>query len=92
MNKQDLVLQVANKMQVTQKQSEEMLSTVLDSIVKSVSKGNKVTLVGFGTFEPRKRKQRKGRNPQTGQEIEIPASTVPRFSAGKQFKQSVNRR
>ena len=92
MNKQDLVLQVANKMQVTQKQSEEMLSTVLDSIVKSVSKGNKVTLVGFGTFESRKRKQRKGRNPQTGQEIEIPASTVPRFSAGKQFKQSVNRR
>ena len=92
MNKQDLVLQVANKMQVTQKQSEEMLSTVLDSIVKSVSKGNKVTLVGFGTFEARKRKQRKGRNPQTGQEIEIPASTVPRFSAGKQFKQSVNRR
>lgn len=92
MNKQDLILQVANKVQMTQKAAEDLINTMLESIVKSVAKGNKVTLVGFGTFEGRKRKQRKGRNPQTGQEIEIPASTVPKFSAGKQFKQSVNRR
>lgn len=92
MNKQDLILQVANKVQMTQKAAEDLINTTLESIVKSVAKGNKVTLVGFGTFEGRKRKQRKGRNPQTGQEIEIPASTVPKFSAGKQFKQSVNRR
>ena len=92
MNKQDLILQVANKIQITQKMAEEVLNSTLDGIVKTVSKGNKVTLVGFGTFEGRKRKQRKGRNPQTGQEIEIPASTVPKFSAGKFFKQTVNRR
>lgn len=92
MNKQDLVLQLANKAQITQKQADEILSTTLEAIMKSVSKGNKVTLVGFGTFQGRKRRERKGRNPKTGQEIQIPASVVPKFSAGKQFKQSVNRR
>ena len=92
MNKQDLILQVANKVQVTQKMADEIVSKTLESIVKSVSKGEKVTLVGFGTFEGRKRRERRGRNPKTGQEIQIPASTVPKFSAGKQFKQSVNRK
>ena len=92
MNKQDLVLQAANKFQLTQKKSDEILSTSLEAIMKSLSKGDKVTLVGFGTFEPRKRKERKGRNPKTGEAIQIPASVVPKFSAGKQFKQSVNRR
>ena len=92
MNKQDLVLQLANKTQLSQKKSNEMVSTMLESIMKTLSKGDKVTLVGFGTFEPRKRKERKGRNPKTGAEIQIPASTSPKFSAGKQFKQSVNRR
>ena len=92
MNKQDLVLQAANKFQLTQKKSDEILSTSLEAIMKSLSKGDKVTLVGFGTFEPRKRKERKGRNPKTGEAIQIPASVVPRFSAGKQFKSTVNRR
>lgn len=92
MNKQDLVLQVANKVQITQKAADEILSETLEAIMKSVSKGNKVTLVGFGTFEGRKRKERKGRNPKTGQEIQIPASVAPKFSAGKQFKSTVNRR
>jgi len=92
MNKQDLILQIADKEQITQKKADDILSCALESIVKSVSKGQKVTLVGFGTFEPRKRKERKGRNPKTGEAIQIPASTVPKFSAGKQFKQSVNRR
>ncbi len=92
MNKQDLVLQLANKEQLTQKKADEILSTTLEAIMKSVTKGEKVTLVGFGTFEPRKRKERKGRNPKTGEELQIPASTVPKFSAGKQFKQTVNRR
>ena len=92
MNKQDLVLQLANKIQVTQKAADELLSTALESIMKTVSKGDKVTLAGFGTFQPRKRRERKGRNPKTGQEIQIPASTVPKFSAGKQFKDTVNRR
>ena len=92
MNKQDLVLQLANKEQLTQKKADEIISTTLESIMKALSKGDKVTLVGFGTFEPRKRKERRGRNPKTGQEIQIPASIAPKFSAGKQFKQSVNRR
>ena len=92
MNKQDLVLQVANKVQITQRKADEILSTSLEAIMKALSKGDKVTLVGFGTFQPRKRKERKGRNPKTGQEIQIPASVVPKFSAGKQFKQSVCRR
>ena len=92
MNKQDLVLQLANKAELTQKKADELLSTTLEAIMKSLSKGDKVTLVGFGTFEARKRRERKGRNPKTGQEILIPASVVPKFSAGKQFKQSVNRR
>ena len=92
MNKQDLVLQVANKVQITQKKADEIVSTSLEAIMKALSKGDKVTLVGFGTFQPRKRKERKGRNPKTGQEIQIPASVVPKFSAGKQFKYSVNRR
>jgi DNA-binding protein HU-beta len=92
MNKQDLVLQLANKEQLTQKKADEIISTTLESIMKSLSKGEKVTLVGFGTFEPRKRKERRGRNPKTGEEIQIPASITPKFSAGKQFKQSVNRR
>lgn len=92
MNKQDLVLQVANKLQITQKKADDMLSTTLESIMKSLSKGDKVTLVGFGTFQARKRKERKGRNPKTGQEIQIPASVVPKFSAGKQFKSSVSRK
>lgn len=92
MNKQDLVLQVANKLQISQTKAEALLSTTLESIMKSVSKGNKVTLVGFGTFQPRKRKERRGRNPKTGEEIQIPSSVVPKFSAGKEFKRSVSRK
>ena len=62
----------------------------VDTVQKTVSKGKKVTLVGFGTFESRKRAARIGRNPQTGKEIKIPAKTVPAFSAGKKFKTIVN--
>lgn len=92
MNKQDLILQVANKINITQRASEETISCILGSIMKAVSKGDKVTLVGFGTFKGRKRKERRGRNPKTGQEIQIPASTVPKFTAGKEFKQAVSRK
>ena len=92
MNKQDLVLQLANKEQITQKKADELIASTLETIMKTLSKGDKVTLVGFGTFEARKRKERKGRNPKTGEEIQIPASVSPKFSAGKLFKSSVNRR
>ncbi|MDD3013043.1 MAG: HU family DNA-binding protein [Candidatus Gastranaerophilales bacterium] len=89
MNKEELVKEIAKKAKVSQKQASEILTITLDTIEKTVSKGKKVTLVGFGTFEARKRAARLGRNPQTGKEIKIPAKTVPAFSAGKKFKEIV---
>lgn len=72
------------------KKSAEVLTCWIDTIQKTVKKGGKVTLVGFGTFESRKEATRIGRNPQTGKELKIPAKTVPAFSAGKKFKVAVN--
>ncbi len=90
MNKEDLVKAVAEKAKVSQKQAGEVLAAVLETVEKTVAKGKKVTLVGFGTFESRKRAARVGRNPQTGKELKIAAKTVPAFSAGKKFKTVVN--
>ena len=90
MNKEELVQEISKKANVTQKEATEVLSSLIDTIQKTVAKGKKVTLVGFGTFESRKRAARTGRNPQTGKEISIPAKTVPVFSAGKKFKATVN--
>jgi DNA-binding protein HU-beta len=89
MNKAQLVESVAKNTQLTKTQIEETLNVALDIIKKSVKKGDDVTLVGFGTFCRSKRKARAGRNPQTGKEIKIPAMTVPRFRAGKEFKDVV---
>ena len=91
MNKEELVQEVAKKAKVTQKEVSDILSVFVDVVEKTVSKGKKVTLVGFGTFEARKRAERTGRNPQTGKEIKIPAKTVPTFSAGKKFRELVNK-
>ena len=90
MNKEELVQEISKQAKVTQKEANEVLSALIETVEKTVSKGKKVTLVGFGTFEPRKRAARNGRNPQTGKEIKIPAKTVPVFSAGKKFKEVVN--
>ncbi len=90
MNKEELVKEVSKKAKVSQKATADILAATIDTIQKTVSKGKKVTLVGFGTFEPRKRAARTGRNPQTGKELKIPAKTVPAFSAGKKFKTIVN--
>lgn len=90
MNKEELVKEVSKKAKVSQKATADVVAAVLETIEKTVSKGKKVTLVGFGTFEARKRAARTGRNPQTGKEIKIPAKTVPAFSAGKKFKTVVN--
>ena len=89
MNKEELVKEIAKKAKVSQKDAAEVLTATLETIEKTVSKGKKITLVGFGTFEARKRAARTGRNPQTGAEIKIPAKTVPAFSAGKKFKELV---
>ena len=91
MNKEELVQEVAKKAKVTQKEVSEILTNFVEVVEKTVSKGKKVTLVGFGTFEARKRAARTGRNPQTGKEIKIPAKTVPSFTAGKKFKELVNK-
>ncbi len=91
MNKEELVQEIAKKAKVTQKEAAEVLNGFIETVQKSVSKGQKVTLVGFGTFEARKRAARTGRNPQTGKEIKIAAKTVPAFSAGK-FKELVNKK
>ena len=92
MNKEELVQEVAKKAKVTQKEAGEVLSNFVEVIEKTVSKGKKVTLVGFGTFQSRKRAARMGRNPQTGKEIKISARTVPTFAAGKKFKEMVNKK
>ena len=89
MNKEELVQEVAKKANVTQKEAAEVITAWIDTIQKTVAKGKKVTLVGFGTFEPRKRAARTGRNPQTGAVLKIAAKTVPAFSAGKKFKELV---
>ena len=90
MNKEELVQEIAKKSNVTQKEAAEVLSAWIDTIEKTVSKGKKVTLVGFGTFEARKRAARTGRNPQTGAAIKIAAKTAPVFVAGKKFKEIVD--
>jgi DNA-binding protein HU-beta len=89
MNKTQLVDLVAKQTSLTKTSVEEVLNASIDAIKKSVKKGEDVTLVGFGTFTKSKRKARAGRNPQTGKEIKIPAMTVPRFRAGKEFKDSL---
>jgi len=91
MNKEELVSEVAKKAKVTQKEVADILNVFMETVEKTVAKGKKVTLVGFGTFESRKRAARTGRNPQTGKEISIPAKTVPTFSAGKKFRELVNK-
>ena len=89
MNKEELVKAVAENAKLSQKTTAEVIGAVIETIEKTVAKKQKVTLVGFGTFEARKRAARTGRNPQTGKEIKIAAKTVPAFSAGKKFKELV---
>jgi DNA-binding protein HU-beta len=89
MNKGELVDAVAEKATVTKKQADAVISAVVESIMEAVSSGDKVTLVGFGSFESRDRKEREGRNPKTGEKMIIPATKVPAFSAGKLFKERV---
>ena len=91
MNKEELVKEISKKSKVSQKMAGDVLAAVVDTVQKTVSKGKKVTLVGFGTFEPRKRSARTGRNPQTGAAIKIAAKTIPAFSAGKKFKELVQK-
>ena len=89
MNKAQLIEAIAAATKMTKVDSEAVLNTAIETIKKSVKKGDDVTLVGFGTFLKSKRKARAGRNPQTGKAIKIPAMSVPRFRAGREFKNFV---
>ncbi len=89
MNKAELVDAIAAKASLTKKDADAALSAALEAIQEAVASGDKVTLVGFGTFEQRVRAARDGRNPQTGEPIKIPATTVAAFSPGKIFKDKV---
>ena len=89
MTKAELISTMAAGASITKAKAARALDTFVDSIKESLKKEERVTLVGFGTFSVSKRKARKGRNPRTGKEINIPARKVPKFTAGKAFKESV---
>lgn len=89
MNKSELVELVAEKTEMSKKDSEKAVKAVLESITDGLVKGDKVQLVGFGTFEVRNRKAREGRNPATGEKIKIKALKVPAFKPGKALKEKV---
>ncbi len=90
MNKAELVAAIAEKAELSKKDSEKALKAFIDVVTAQLKKGDKVQLVGFGTFEVSKRAARKGRNPQTKAAISIPASKAPKFKAGKALKDTVN--
>lgn len=91
MNKTELIAAVAENAALTKKDAEKAISAVFGTITNALADGDKVQLVGFGTFEVRERGARTGKNPRTGEEIEIAASKVPAFKAGKALKDIVNK-
>ena len=91
MNKAELITSMAEKSQLTKKDAESALKAFIDSVQEALENGDKVQLIGFGTFETRERAAREGRNPRTKETITIPASTVPVFKAGKEFKDRGNK-
>jgi DNA-binding protein HU-beta len=89
LNKADLISSVAEKAEVPKKEAEKAVNAVFVAIEEALTRGEKIQLVGFGTFEVRDRAARTGRNPQTGEEIQISATRVPAFRAGKALKDSI---
>ena len=89
MNKADLVNLVAARTELTKTDVSQVVDAAIDTIIDSVVEGKKVSILGFGSFEPRERSARQGLNPKTGQKIKIPAKRVPAFTAGKMFKDRV---
>lgn len=90
MRKPDLAAAIAEKADISKEKAAEVLNAILDEVTTSVSKGESVSLIGFGTFERRSRAARMGKNPQTGAAIQIPASNTVAFKSGKALKESVN--
>ncbi len=91
MNKTELIAAVAEKTNSSKKDAEKAVAAVLDTVTGALAAGEKVQLVGFGTFEVRSREARTGKNPRTGEAVAIPASKVPAFKAGKGLKDIVNK-
>lgn len=89
MNKTELIAAMAEKAELTKKDAEKALAAFIEVVEDALKANDKVQLVGFGTFEVKERAERKGRNPQTKQEITIPASKAPAFKAGKAFKDAI---
>ena len=92
MNKTDLIEVVAKEAGLSKKDAGAAVAAVFDGMTAALKKGDKVQMIGFGTFEARSRKARTGKNPQTGAAIKIAAATVPAFKAGKAFKEAVNKK
>lgn len=90
MNKTELISAIAEKTDLSKKDSEAALKAFTDIVTEELKKGEKIQLVGFGTFEVAERAARTGRNPQTGEEMTIPASKIPKFKAGKALKDTIN--
>ena len=90
MNKAELVAVIAEKAGISKKDAEAALKAFTETVSEELAKGEKVTLIGFGTFEVSERGERTGRNPQTGEEMKIAASKAPKFKAGKALKDAVN--
>jgi DNA-binding protein HU-beta len=90
MNKTELVAAIAEKTELTKKEAEKALKAFTDIIAEELAKGEKIQLVGFGTFEVSERAEREGRNPMTGETIKIAASKTPKFKAGKALKDQIN--
>lgn len=91
MNKTELVASMAEKSELSKKDAEKALNAFIESVEEALAKGDKIQLVGFGSFEVRERAERKGRNPQTKEEITIPATKAPIFKVGKGLKDLVNK-
>jgi len=89
MNKRELIDEVSGKVGITKKGAGNVIDAIVETITNALKKGEKVALVGFGTFQVMKRKARRGRNPQTGKAIQIPAKKVPKFKAGKNLREVV---
>lgn len=91
MNKQELINAIANETGISKKDTEATINSFVNQVSNALAEKDKVQLIGFGTFETRDRAERTGRNPQTGEEMKIEASTVPAFKAGKALKEKVNK-
>lgn len=92
MNKTELVAAIAEKSALSKKDAEKFVNAFTETVKDTLKKGDKIQLIGFGTFDVTKRAARTGRNPQTGAEIKIPASKAPKFTAGKALKEALNKK